>query len=478
MKVSDAGRAFPMCLPGEGDGHPLPGPAERVGVAFAGLDAGVEVLTWGQWSLWEAMSRHGSWMPLGGAKPLEAGVSVGDVAAELRYLVTRYPSMRTRLRFGAGDEPAQELFGAGEIFLEVYDAGDGTTPGELAAAVEANYRHEPFHLADDWPVRMAVIRRGGNLTHMVAIMCHLVTDAAGARVMLREVAAGATEPPVGMQPLEQARWQRSSAGRRQDDRALRYHENVLATIAPRRLPYSGDPRSPRFWSADLRTRALRPAAQALVQRTGATASTVLLALYAVALARITGVNPVVVRPLVGNRFRPGLADVVCMLSQPGLCALDVADTTVDEAVARMQRAVMSAYKYGYYDPRRLAELVDRVTAERGPGFDISCMVNDRRDESSAGPAAAPLTQEQAHAARDGSAFLWAGTTDRPSERMFLTIEDELEGILLNLSADTHHFPPAQFEPLLRGIEDLAIEAAVDSAARTEPEDKGNGNGRS
>jgi hypothetical protein len=50
--------------------------------------------------------------------------------------------------------------------------------------------------------------------------------------------------------------------------------------------------------------------------------------------------------------------------------------------------------------------------------------------------------------------------------MFLTVEDEPEGILLIISADTYHFPPAQFETLVRGIEDVAIEAAFDPAAPT------------
>jgi hypothetical protein len=452
-------------LPGEGDGHPLPGPAERVAVAFDGQDAGVEELTWGQWSIWETMLRQGSWMPLGGTKPLEAGTTVREVVEELRYLMNRYPSMRTRLRFGSGPEPEQELFASGETFLDIHDVGDGMTPEETAAAVEAHYRHAPLSLADDWPVRMAVIRRHGELTHMVVLMCHLVTDGAGARVMIGEVAARTTAPPTGMQPMEQARWQRSAAGRRQDGMALRYHEKLLTTIAPHPLPGAADPRSPRYWNAELRPRALRPAARAVARRTGASTSTVLLTLYTIALARITGVNPVVVRPLVGNRFRPGLADVVCMLSQLGLCVLDVADTTVDEAVARMRRAVLSAYKYGYYDPRRLVELIDRVALERGPGFDISRVFNDRRDESS-DDLAAPLSREGLRAARGSGAFRWGDRTDSPSERLFLNVEDEPEGILLSFSADTHHFPPAWFEPLLRDIEDLAVEAALDPAAPT------------
>ena len=467
MNPGDTGHGYPILMPGEGEGLAVPGPPERETVAFEADDSGVEELTWGQWSIWEAMARHGSWLPLGGSKRLPAGVSVEDIADELRYLMTRYPSMRTRLRFDAAGHPTQELFGSGKIDLEIYDVnGDGTEPEQLADCVEAHYRHAAFDFADDWPVRMAVIRRHGELTHMVVIMCHLVTDGAGARVMLSEVESRTSAPPTGMQQLEQARWQQSAAGRRQNDMALRYFERVLRTITPRRLPGPPDPRSPRHWIGEFRSHALRSAAHAIAQRTGAASSPVLLALFAIALARITEINPVVARPLVGNRFRPDLADVVCMLALPGICVLDVADVTVDEAVARAQRATMSAYKYGYYDPRLLAELIGRISRERGPDFDISCLFNDRRDERGALSPTAPISAAELHDARDESTFRWAAKTDRPSERLFLNIEDEPDGLLLVVSADTHYFPPAHFESLARGIEEVAIEAAVDPAAPT------------
>jgi hypothetical protein len=50
--------------------------------------------------------------------------------------------------------------------------------------------------------------------------------------------------------------------------------------------------------------------------------------------------------------------------------------------------------------------------------------------------------------------------------MFLSVEDEPEGLLLIFSADTHFFPPAHFEALTRGIEDVAIQAAFDPATPT------------
>ncbi|MFB7950305.1 condensation domain-containing protein [Kitasatospora phosalacinea] len=464
--------AHAVRLPGEGPGGPLPGPAERVAVAFDGLAAGTEPLTWGQWSLWEAMVRHGSWMPLGGTKALAPGTGLADLAAELRYLVTRYPSMRTRLRFDGGPEPLQEVAGAGEVLLEVHDAPADGDPAATAAAVEAHHRHAPLDAAADWPVRMAVVRHRGAPTHLVVLICHLATDAAGARTMLREVAERSTAPAEGLQPLDQARWQCSPAGQRQDGRALRHHEQLLrsAPLHPLRPPHPAHPLSgptpppgPRYWSAELRARALGPAAAAVARRTGATPTTVLLALYAVALARATGVNPVVLRPMVGNRFRPGLADVVCMLSQLGLCSVDLAGTTLDEAVDRTRRAALGAYKHGYYDPRRFADLLDRVSRERGPGLDVSRVFNDRRaespDDGGAVPAAAGL-----RAARERSGFRWTDRTDRPSERLFLTVEDHPDGVLLSFTADVHHFPAERVEPLLRDLEGLAVAAAHDPAA--------------
>ncbi|GLW56335.1 condensation domain-containing protein [Kitasatospora phosalacinea] len=453
-------------LPGEGPGGPLPAPAERVAVAFDGLAAGTGPLTWGQWSLWEAMVRHGSWMPLGGTKALEPGTGLADLAAELRYLVTRYPSMRTRLRFDGGPEPLQEVAGAGEVLLEVHDAPADGDPAATAAAVEAHHRHAPLDAAADWPVRMAVVRHRGAPTHLVVLVCHLATDAAGARTMLREVAERSTAPAEGLQPLDQARWQRSPAGLRQDERALRHHEQLLrsAPLLPSR-PLPGPtppPPGPRYWTGELRSRALGPAAAAVARRTGATPTTVLLALYAVALARATGVNPVVLRPMVGNRFRPGLADVVCMLSQLGLCSVDLAGATLDEAVDRTRRAALGAYKHGYYDPRRFAGLLDRVSRERGPGLDVSRVFNDRRAETPDDGAPVPAAAEL-RAARAGGGFRWTDRTDRPSERLFLNVEDHPEGVLLSFTADVHHFPAERVEPLLRDLEGLAVAAAHDPA---------------
>ena len=64
-----------------------------------------------------------------------------------------------------------------------------------------------------------------------------------------------------MQPLEQARWQGSPAGRKQSAAALRHWEKALRAIAPRRFPGPIDPRRPRHWQAGFTSRALYLAAR-------------------------------------------------------------------------------------------------------------------------------------------------------------------------------------------------------------------------
>ena len=83
-----------------------------------------------------------------------------------------------------------------------------------------------------------------------------------------------------------------------------------------------------------------------------------------------------------------------------------------------------------------------------------------------------VTCGEAMSARDGRWLMTGGLVrvrQMPGSAkgvMFLTIEDEPDGLLLIISADTHFFPPAHFEALTRGIEDVAVEAALDPTAPT------------
>jgi hypothetical protein len=460
--------------PGQQPAAP-PVPAERVTVAFAGDGAGAAELTWGQRMIWAMMVDYG-WFWIGNVLPQPAGRTVQDTADELRYMMSRFPTLRTRLRFDAEGRPSQELFADGEITFDVYDCDGDTDPQHVAAAVYKHYRTVARDFVHEWPLRQAVVRRDGMATHVVTLACHLVTDGAGMLLLAEETRARLAEPPRGMEQLDLARWQDSPDGRRQSAAALGHVETVLRSVAPRSLPPSADRREPRYWTGTLSSAAVGPAVQAIADRTRADSSTVLLTLYAVALGRRELLNPAVIRPVVNNRFRPSLGKLVSNIVQSGVCVLDVAETTVDEAIGRARRVARSAYKEAYFDPEAEAALIDRLAREQpdAPRWSSQAwtLFNDLRAARRRSSAPAPSDASTADAIPDLLArteFHWTAWRDEPLEPLYLTIHEDPRGTgltVLTVRADTWYVAPDDGEGLLRDIENLAVAAASDPAVPT------------
>ena len=230
------------------------------------------------------------------------------------------------------------------------------------------------------------------------------------------------------------------------------------------FPPSGDPRRPRYWSAEYYSPALRPALAALGERTGADATRVMFAVYAIALAHITGVHPVMFRPVIGNRFRHQLADVVCHAAQAGIVLLDVADSTVEEVIERAGPATMNAFKHSYFNPRQLNQMTEDIGRDRGAELDIQSFFNDRRaptppPTTTGDPAKIPTAEDFAEA-RAASTFRWTQRRNDPVERLFLHVDDGPDAVTLLVEGDTRGMSPAQIEQLVREIEEVAVSAAV------------------
>lgn len=439
----------------------MSGAVHRVMVSFEDEAAGVEELTWGQREIYAAMVAQQSWFPIVVIRALSAATTIDDVAAEVRFCLGRYDAMRTRLVFGADGEPRQSVAGHGELAVEVFEAGDGD-PVEIAAEVARRYGDDDFDFARDWPVRIGLVLRHGRPSHLATVYCHLVLDASARAMLTRDLTErenGTTGRPRGrgMAPAELARWERGDEARAASDASLRYWDRLLRAVPARRFVAPGDPREPRYWEAEFRSRALHLALRAISPRAaGATAP--LLAIFAVALHRVTGTDPVLTQVVVSNRFRTHLADVLAPVNQTGLFVLEVGDTTCAEALRRGRGRAMSAYKSAYYDPRRQAELVARVSHERGEDVDIACFFNDRRMTPAVDDGPTP-TEADVRAARADTTFAWRTRTDQPSERLFLHVEDVADTLCLTAWTDTHRFAPAHLEAVLREMEVVAVTAA-------------------
>ncbi|HVQ97058.1 MAG TPA: condensation domain-containing protein [Mycobacteriales bacterium] len=448
------------------------GVADRVLVPFEGEGSGVGELSWGQREMWGMIQRLGSSLAVGGVSPLPAGMSPDAAAGVLSFIMSRHQSLRTRLRFDADGRVRQAVAASGVATLEIVDAGDAD-PVVVAQSVWNRFHAKEFDYANEWPVRMAVIRHRAALTHVVATYCHLALDGGGVAALIADLSnldsstGRPTGPVRGLPPLEQARWEAGPAGQRRSTTSLGHWERLLCDIPARRFPIPTGHDRPRFQEAEYRSPAMDLAARVIAARTGVDTTPVLLAALAVGLARATGINPSVAQLIVSNRFRPSLADSASAVSMPGLCVIDVAAGTFDEVVARAWQASLSAYKNAYYDPSQRDALVARLGRERGENLDISCYVNDRRDPASrlvSGPAPTP---DRIRAALAASRLDWCQVpVDPVSEPFSLRINDVPDTVEIQVAVDTQHASPATIEAFLWAAEAVTVQAALDPASYT------------
>jgi hypothetical protein len=308
--------------------------------------------------------------------------------------------------------------------------------------------------------------------------CHLVMDGFGLDALHRDLAqldratghaisqaTGQVEQPAGgTQPLEQARLQSTREGLAQNDAALRHWARLLPTVGAVRL-VAAQAERPRYWQGRMISPAMYPALAAISARTQIDSSPVLMAAFAVAMARVSGANPRAVRTVVSNRFRPGLAESVSVVNQTGLCVIDTADVGFDEVVRRAWRASVGAGMHAYYDPRALRALLVAASSDRGEELDLSCFFNDTRRTRDVGGVAESAGPEL-RAAMARSEFTWAYQRDVPNDRIFMVVEEAVDTVDFRICADTWYWPPDDLEACVRVVEQVVVEAAIDPHATT------------
>lgn len=431
-----------------------------VGVPFDGDGSGVEELTWGQREIWRSIRHRESSLIVGGAVAMPPGYTVGEMADTLRYIMRRHQSLRTRLTFAADGRPMQSLAAAGEVELGVVDAA-GTDPALVAERLRQEYQLTDFDHERDWPVRMGVVRHDGEVAYLVVAYSHLAIDAQGIDALLTDLFATDHGTPVtAVQPLELARQQRSPMTLRQGRASVRYWERLLRTLPPRG-PLAGDPRSPRYWQVAYHSPAADLAIRLIAARTGVHPGPVTLAAFAVALGRITGDRVVAVQTLVHNRFRPGFTGSVAALTQPGLCVLEIGDSTFDEVVGRAWQATTRAGKHAYYDPDDMAAMIADVGTDPA---DIGHVFNDRRRHVPR-PVGMP-TRAAVRKALPRSTMRWGHRFERYDRAVMINISEAPDALDYLLTVDTHRIGPTGLVALAKGIEAVTVAAALDPAAPT------------
>lgn len=456
-----------------GPSTPPPTGHARLGVGFAGESASPAPLTWGQQALWAAMRRRGREQTLMSLRRVVATPRRGpaDLAGVLRavgVLVGRNSSLRTRIRTIDGDR-RQVVAAAGELSVLVVDATAAQFAAERhdAAAVAATVADQlaatPFDHAREWPQRVALVRAGDRISHVVIVFSHVTVDFEAAEALLRQLRLlllrGAVDAPAGPQSVDVAR-REQDVDRWRSARAVAYWVRGFARLPAQTLPWVAPPATPRFQRTVLVSEAAGTAVRLAARRCRATSSTVLVAAVAAVVSRWSGNDVCGLHSMANNRAVDGYAEAIAKLNQVGLVVVDSTDRpSFDDLLPRVWRAALEAYRHSYYDPAELRRAFEAAGLPWEAGVSPHCYVNDVRLAADTDLPVGTVDEAQVRAALAGTSVTPAESLDHFTWRMRVEITDQPRGIGIALTGDSSYLPPQYAERFLRDIERLVVEAA-------------------
>ncbi|AVT28385.1 hypothetical protein C6361_01470 [Plantactinospora sp. BC1] len=418
---------------------------------------------------------YGRWA----AAPLELppGANVDDVVAALGVLVSRHEGLRTL--FPGRGEQVQRVLAHCELPVDVYEHGEADPPA-LIEELFHRLRNAEFDLAEELPLRAAVAVRDGVLTVAAVVYSHVVVDLMSAELLGREFTALAADParrhvgPPTHQPLDQAAYERSPAGRRRLDTALGYWERHLRRLpqctwaAPRSTAPPGGALSGWLWS-----RAGALALPQITARVGASESMAVLTAICAVLARRTGHRSFPLPTLASNRIERRLREYIGPLAADSLVPVDIDAESYDDQLRRVGGAVLRAGRQALVDDVARVRMIDRIHHDRGNWYGRDTTFNDASTfndteaaadptEAAADPTEAvadPTAGRKARKALGESRIWWQDWPPISPLLAFRLMQKRGELVLGIIAHDRNRIPAEEIDQLLRGVERVLVAAA-------------------
>ncbi|GLH99285.1 condensation domain-containing protein [Phytohabitans aurantiacus] len=420
-------------------------------------------LSWGQQWGWQQQEfppeRRSPGLILTQGLELPEAVDEATIRAAVRTVATRHTAVRTTFATGGDSQPRQTVWPVeSEAYpLELFDDGDDAHRW-LSAAMDVR---------SAWPLRVALLRGGGERTLLGIAAHHLATDRYGFDVLYEELRAalhgaarGATPdlPPPSRQPLDIVAFERSPAGAALNERAIAYwtsHNDELgdelSLLGAGFDAPSGAMHVARVFSSDAPKRVAE-----LVAATRASEPAVAVAAVAGTLAGYLDRSSVLMFMMSANRHIPDVKRSVCTLAQAGLIRVDVPDPRrLDSLIPEANRGRLTALRHSYYDQEALTA---RQRATGGAGHQLPVTppsVNVVRiDESASEP---PAGWDPTVAG--GAPFASVERVDRPCTGLNFHVLVADSFVSIELRAGTHLLPAAECEALVTGAMALLLGSA-------------------
>nr|MDT0656935.1 condensation domain-containing protein [Micromonospora sp. DSM 115978] len=309
---------------------------------------------------------------------LEPGTSDEVVQRAIDLMVERHETLRTTFGRDAHGNPEQVVWAPAPVRIQHYSADSGMSPKAFRNSMDKT----PFDVGREFPLRVG--RIGDRLNLVIA---HIAIDGWGAQILGREFEAALAAfragvepdlPEPGPQPLDQAEWERSTAGERLGAAALDFWRDELTRRPARFFPVPALPEAPGYFEVRLRSPAAGLALRHLNAAYSVPPNAVFGATMAVVLAEMFGQDLVPMTMTWAARERPRSRSVVGSLFRDIFVTVDVTDrpplpVVVKQTYQRILRAGMKSQ----FDVVRYAEVEAEVGAARGARLRSGLFVNFR-----------------------------------------------------------------------------------------------------
>ncbi|MEZ0109062.1 amino acid adenylation domain-containing protein [Catenulispora sp. EB89] len=341
------------------------------------------VLSFEQVRLWflQQLDQHNPFYNVSHLAELTGELDFDRFSSALDSLVERHEILRTTYAMVDGS-PVQRVRPAGPIQLGTVDLRGHPLverPGRVQDVVREETRR-PFDL-ETGPVVRATLIRAGEREHLLLLVTpHIASDAASYGILLDDLGAlyaGRTLPPLSIQYLDYAAWQRDRSEGGAYAAELAYWQKHLDG-APAYLELPGDRLRPAYPSYEgglyrfSLPKTVLDRFHELAAHMQASMFMTVLAAFQIFLARQSGQTDLVVGVPMTVRTRAELDRLVgCFLNSLALRVDLSGDPTFRGAVARARKSSLGGFQHQSLPFERLVEVMDppRDTS-RNPVFQV------------------------------------------------------------------------------------------------------------
>jgi acyl carrier protein len=409
--------------------------------------AGVAGLTWAQQFMWEVV--HATGGPVADFDLLvvpELGQPLSISAAEdlIRQALLRHPVLRTSISSTVDGTPVQRVNAAGSVPITVHVTDDPSSV-EFGSVLPGT--------AFDTLFRCLFVVRDGLVCRIALRISHVLTDAAGGKLLSDDLAKmAATVPASSMSPspLELARFEAGEEGRRIKRESLDHAKAVYDISPPTMWSRRHVPQSPRYRVGQLRSSDLLAALPVLSHDLRVTRFGVLAASLAVTTALASGQDSALLFLISGNRFDADWAMYPGMLSQEAILHLPIGPT-IRETMRTATREAARSLRRARYSPAEMDAVRRAAEDRRGVSFDKlgSAVVLNLI------PADVEFNDSSANPAR----FAWTDATDAENLGCYVDAWEGPTDFIVSMRFDTSLMKPQEAEARVRAMEWIIVSAA-------------------